>query len=100
VHQSAGLAKRIQERVVEARGQQDNELWHLLILQDLIAREDARESQLNFFWLPQIIAFGYEHLTARGVASARPPLVRATAYRSRGSDGCDKAAGPVGPTDG
>lgn len=59
MHQSTGLAKRIQERIVEARSQQDNELWHLLILQDLIAREGARESQLKFFWLPQVIAFGY-----------------------------------------
>ena len=32
VHQSTGLSKRIQDRIVEARSQQDNELWHLLIL--------------------------------------------------------------------
>ncbi|MDQ6806489.1 MAG: hypothetical protein M3065_16330 [Actinomycetota bacterium] len=59
VHQSIGFAKRIQDRIVEARTQQDNELWHLLILQDLIIREGVRESQLKFFWLPQLIAFGY-----------------------------------------
>lgn len=50
VHQSTGLAKRIQDRIVEARSQQDNELWHLLILQDLIVRDGARESQLKFIW--------------------------------------------------
>src|ERR1017187_9344909 len=60
VHQSTGLAKRIQERIVEARSQQDNELWHLLILQDLLVREGARESRLKFFWLPQVIAFRSE----------------------------------------
>jgi ubiquinol oxidase len=59
VHQNLGIVKRIQDRIVEARSQQDNELWHLLILQDLIAREGKRESQLKFFWLPQLIAFGY-----------------------------------------
>jgi len=59
VHQSIGFAKRIQDRIVEARGQQDNELWHLLILQDLIARDGKPESQLKFFWIPQLIAFGY-----------------------------------------
>ncbi len=59
VHQSTGLAKRVQDRIVETRSQQDNELWHLLILQDLIAREGASESRLKFFWLPQVIAFGY-----------------------------------------
>jgi ubiquinol oxidase len=59
VHQSTGLAKRIQDRIVEARSQQDNELWHLLILQDLLVRRGVRESRLKFFWLPQLIAFGY-----------------------------------------
>jgi hypothetical protein len=59
VHQSIAIAKRIQDRIVEACGQQDNELWHLLILQDLIVREGAPESELKFFWLPQVIAFGY-----------------------------------------
>ncbi|MDQ2759289.1 MAG: hypothetical protein M3Y17_02350 [Actinomycetota bacterium] len=59
MHQSTGIAKRIQERIVEVRSQQDNELWHLLILQELIVRESTRESQLKFMWLPQIIAFGY-----------------------------------------
>ncbi len=59
VHQGVGIAKRIQDRIVEARSQQDNELWHLLILQDLIVREGAPESQFKFFWLPQLIAFGY-----------------------------------------
>lgn len=59
LHQSTGIVRRIQNRIVEARSQQDNELWHLLILQELIVREGARESQLKFFWLPQLIAFGY-----------------------------------------
>jgi ubiquinol oxidase len=59
VHQSIGIAKRIRDRIVEPRGHQDNELWHLLILQDLIVREGAPELELKFFWLPQVIAFGY-----------------------------------------
>ncbi len=59
MHQSTGIAKRIQDRIVDARSQQDNELWHLLILQELIVHEGQRESQLRFFWLPQVIALGY-----------------------------------------
>jgi hypothetical protein len=43
----------------KARSQQDNELWHLLILRELIVGECARESQLKFFWLPLLIAFGH-----------------------------------------
>jgi ubiquinol oxidase len=63
VHQSTGLAKRIQDRIVEARSQQDNELWHLLILQDLLVARGVRESRLKFFWLPQAIAFVYYQLS-------------------------------------
>ncbi|MDQ6776940.1 MAG: hypothetical protein M3071_12160 [Actinomycetota bacterium] len=59
MHQSTGIAKRIHDRILESRSQQDNELWHLLILQELIVRQGARESQLKFFWLPQLIALGY-----------------------------------------
>lgn len=53
------FARQIFERVRESRAQQDNEQWHLLILQELIVRSEARE---NFVWhwlLPQIIAFTY-----------------------------------------
>ena len=59
VHHRTGLARRIYERVRETREQQDNEQWHLLILEDLIARSGAREDRLRFFWLPQAIALVY-----------------------------------------
>jgi hypothetical protein len=81
VHQSVGFAKRIQDRIVEARGQQDNELWHLLILQDLIAREGKSESQLKFFWLPQLIAFGYYQFS--WLLYVVNPSRRSTAFSTR-----------------
>lgn len=59
VHRDTGMAKRIQDCIVESRGQQDNELWHLLILQELVKRTGKRESALKFFWLSQVIAFAY-----------------------------------------
>jgi len=43
VHEQLGLVKRIHERVIEARAQQDNELWHLLILENYL-RSRARHS--------------------------------------------------------
>lgn len=58
-HRHTDLARRIHDRVVQARAQQDNELWHLLILEERIDRSAARESSLKNFWLPQGIAFGY-----------------------------------------
>lgn len=59
VHEHTGMARRIHERVVESRGQQDNEQWHLLILDELIARSGVSESRVKFFWIPQAIAVVY-----------------------------------------
>ena len=55
------FARRIFEFVRESRGQQDNEQWHLLILEELIHQKKIKE---NFFLhriLPQIAAFIYYH---------------------------------------
>ncbi len=63
MHRRTGMAKRIQERIAEARGQQDNEQWHLLIVQEQILKAGIPESRLKFFWLPQAIAFFYYQLS-------------------------------------
>ena len=59
VHDRTGLARRIYDRVAESREQQDNEQWHLLILEELVALEGKRESRLLYFWIPQAIALVY-----------------------------------------
>jgi ubiquinol oxidase len=59
VHERTGMARRIHERIAESRSQQDNEQWHLLILDELIASQGVREGRLKYFWLPQAIAFVY-----------------------------------------
>jgi hypothetical protein len=53
------LARRIHGRVEQTRAQQDNEQWHLLILEELIDRAETQEGRLKYFWLPQLIAFVY-----------------------------------------
>lgn len=58
-HEELGMAKRIHERVIDVRAQQDNELWHLIILEELLARSRQPQPSLKFFWLPQVIAFMY-----------------------------------------
>jgi len=58
-----GFARRVFEFVKESRCQQDNEQWHLLILEELVQKQGIRE---NFFLcriLPQIIAFFYYHIS-------------------------------------
>lgn len=57
------LARRIFDRVAESRSQQDNEQWHLLILEELIAREQTREGWLRFSVVPQVLAFAYYQLS-------------------------------------
>jgi len=59
VHEQTGMARRIYDRIAESRAQQDNEQWHLLILDELITRTGTREGRLRFFVLPQAIAFVY-----------------------------------------
>jgi hypothetical protein len=63
VHERPGLARRIYERVTESRSQQDNEQWHLLILEERIARQGAREGFLHFTVVPQLLAFAYYQLS-------------------------------------
>jgi ubiquinol oxidase len=45
VSQRTGLARRIHDRVAQVRAQQDNEQWHLLILEELVARTGKKESR-------------------------------------------------------
>jgi len=63
VHHRAGLARRIFDRINESRAQQDNEQWHLLILDEMIATDDVKEGRLRFFWIPQFIACVYYQLS-------------------------------------
>ena len=57
------FARRIFDRVHESREQQDNEQWHLLILEEQIARSGKRENRLYYFWIPQAIALVYYHIS-------------------------------------
>jgi ubiquinol oxidase len=53
------FARRIFERVRESRQQQDNEQWHLLILEEQIARQGIREGFVKYWLIPQMVAFLY-----------------------------------------
>jgi ubiquinol oxidase len=57
------FARRIFDRVTESRSQQDNEQWHLLILEERISRAGINEHWLKFTVLPQILAFLYYQLS-------------------------------------
>lgn len=63
VHEHGALARRVHDRVIEARAQQDNELWHLFVLDELIAEKGNALGRVRTVWLPQIIAFVYYQLS-------------------------------------
>jgi ubiquinol oxidase len=53
------LARRIYDRVCRAREQQDNEQWHLFILEDTLEHHGRHLVWFRFRFLPQVIAFSY-----------------------------------------
>jgi hypothetical protein len=63
IHERTGMARRIHDRVAESRAAQDNEQWHLLIIDELIAKRGIREGRIRYFWLPQLIAFTYYQIS-------------------------------------
>jgi ubiquinol oxidase len=61
-HRKVGLALRIFDRLREFRAQQDNEQWHLLILEELTA-DEPRRSWFKHRVVPQMLAFAYYQLS-------------------------------------
>jgi len=57
------FARRVFEFVRESRRQQDNEQWHLFVLEELVAARMPRENSLLYRLLPQLIAFFYYHVS-------------------------------------
>jgi ubiquinol oxidase len=62
-HRDSGLARRIRERILETREQQDNEQWHLLILTELVAARGGGRSRLRFRVLPWVLAASWYHVS-------------------------------------
>ena len=57
------FARRIFDFVKEARIQQDNEQWHLLILEEMTQTKDIKENFFLYRVLPQCAAFFYYHVS-------------------------------------
>ena len=57
-----GFARRVFDRVRASRWEQDNEQWHLLILEELSA-DVPRGRWFKSRVLPQVLAFGYYQLS-------------------------------------
>jgi hypothetical protein len=59
----SAVARRVFDRIVEARADQDNEQWHLLIMQDFIQRQGLKQGWLRHKLVPWFIAFFYYHMS-------------------------------------
>jgi ubiquinol oxidase len=57
------FARRVFDRVQESRRQQDNEQWHLLILEEWIHRNRLKERFVLHRLAPQVIAFFYYQIS-------------------------------------
>ncbi|MCG3175727.1 MAG: hypothetical protein MOGMAGMI_00660 [Candidatus Omnitrophica bacterium] len=57
------FARRVFEFVKESRHQQDNEQWHLLILEERVQVKGLRENFLLHRIAPQVVAFAYYHVS-------------------------------------
>ena len=57
------FARRIFDFIKESRSQQDNEQWHLLILEEMTQKRDIRENFFMYLIVPQFIAFFYYHVS-------------------------------------
>lgn len=59
----SALARRVFERIAATRAEQDNEQWHLLILQDLVQRQGLRQPFLRHRLAPWLMAMCYYHVS-------------------------------------
>lgn len=59
-HGRSVLARRIQQRVAEARAQHDNEQWHMLVMEDLVARSGRPLGRWRHRLLPRLLAMPWQ----------------------------------------
>ena len=57
------FSRRVFDRVQESRVQQDNEQWHLLILDEQLEKQGVKQGMIRFWLIPQIIAFVYYNIS-------------------------------------
>jgi ubiquinol oxidase len=57
------FARRVFEFVKQSRNEQDNEQWHMFILEELVAKKNLGRGIVRFFILPQIMAFTYYQIS-------------------------------------
>ena len=62
-HERPQVAREIHDEVRATRAQQDNELFHLLIIEELLQRRGERRGLVRGRIVPQLLAWSYYHLS-------------------------------------
>lgn len=62
-HSSPRFAHQIHGEVQTIRAQQDNEFFHLLIIEELLQQRGERQGFVRFRAIPQVLAWLYYHLS-------------------------------------
>lgn len=62
-HSDPKFARNIHDTVIESREQQDNETWHLLILEELLQKQGEKQGLLKVRIIPQFLAWIYYHIS-------------------------------------
>lgn len=62
-HARPGFAREIHDEVTAVRDQQDNEFFHLLILEELLQRRGHRQGRIRHRVIPQVIAAVYYYVS-------------------------------------
>lgn len=71
-HSVPSFAHDIHGELIAHRAQQDNELFHLLILEELLQRRGERQALVRHRIIPQIIAWIYYHVSLLLLFIVRP----------------------------
>lgn len=62
-HSRPKVARRIFDYVQESRDQQDNEQWHLLILEEMLQKRGVKQGFLRYRVVPQLLAVVIYHVS-------------------------------------
>jgi len=62
-HRDHEFGRRVQDRVLLARDEQDNELWHLLIMEEFLDKSGYKRHWFLDRLFPQLLSFAYYQLS-------------------------------------
>ena len=57
------FARRVFEQVRVNRWEQDNEQWHLFVIEEMLAKQPSRLGWMRRQAIPQVLAFAYFHIS-------------------------------------